>query len=243
MATHHHGTLACHNLDLCHCGDCRSANRRYERLRKSWTSEFPTAEPPLVDAGPVVEHCQQLMEQGMGLKRIAEVAGVTHSVLGNVVYGRGGSEARAAEKIRRDTACKVLALKLDLADGAPVPKAEAMAILRELGARGWSKAQIAKRVTRSGAHQLQIGKGPTIQAGKLRALRRLTLEPVPLRYHGPSGKMYDPSTDHKWRRIPETTPGVPSEWQPGSPVWLDEMRRGLKKAVEESIERHGRVAA
>lgn len=242
VANHYHGTLVCHNLDLCRCDDCREANRRYERHRKSWLGEFPTAEPPLVDATPVVEHCRRLMDQGMGLKRIAEMAGVTHSVLGNVVYGRGGSEPRAAEKIRRDTARKVLALKLNLADGARVPKGEAVAIIEELEARGWSKAQIAKRL-HPDARSLQIGKGLTIQAGKLRALRQLLLEPVPLRFHGPSGRMYDPSTDHVWRRIPESTHGVPSEWHPGSPVWLHEMRRGLKRAVEESIERHGRVAA
>lgn len=235
VATHYHGTLACYNLDLCRCDDCRGANRRYEKLRSSWVGEFPKVQPPLVDAAPVVEHVTRLMDQGMGMKRIGEVAGVSPSVIGNVVYGRGGSEARAAERLRRETAEKVLAVELDLADGAKVPKAEAVRIVKELRARDWSKSAIAKRL---GSDTFQFAKGPFVQAGTLRALRKLLLEPVPLRKHGPTGKMYDPSTDHEWQTIRETTHGVPSEWRPGSPVWLAEMRRGLWQAVREARERN-----
>ena len=243
VADHWHGTLVCHNMDLCRCDDCRAANRRYERLRKSWIGEFPRTPPPFVDPGPVIEHIQELRGQGMGMKRIAEVAGVAASAIGHIIYGRRGSEARAAEKMRRVTAERILAVELDLADGAKVPRAEADQIVDELQARGWWKAEIGRRVHGEQAVSLQIGRGREVMAGTIRTLRVLLDEPVPLKVHTPTGKLYRPKTDHKPRQVPTVTPGVPDDWTPRSDPWLKEMRLGLKKAVEVSYTRHGRFAA
>lgn len=241
IANHRHGTHACYTLDRCRCADCTGARRRYERKRKKWLGEFPSVLPPRVDADPVRAHLASLMRQGMGPKRIAEVSGVPHGAVSKLIYGnykgRGPSKT-----INRKNAERLLAVTLDVADGAKVSSREAQQIIDELVNRGWTKAEIGRRVTSPEARSLQVARNGLVMAGTLRALRKLPHEPVPPRIHSATGKTYIPDTGHEWQQIRAATHGVPEDFKPGSPEWLRVMRAGLKQAVEESVRRHGRVS-
>lgn len=200
-----HGTNACYSLNRCRCDDCTKAHRAYENGRKLYRGEFPRVPPPLVDRGPARRHVKKLMAQGMGFKRIAEVAGVPASAVGTLIWGRYD---RAAKKIRRQTAEKLLAVTLDLAGGIRVPGDEAKAIIVELVARGWTKADIGRRVTNPTAKSLQID-APMVTVAKLQILRRLLEEPVPLR-RGSRGNLY-PAKGRPPRAVARTTPGMPGD--------------------------------
>jgi hypothetical protein len=120
-----------------------------------------------------------------------------------------------------------------------VDSAEAWLIVDELLARGWWKAEIARRVTGPDALSLQMG-DRQVFAGTLRILRGLQLEPVPKRYHSPTGQWLTPKRDHKPRLIDPTTPGVPISPDLAALVralWLQDMRRGLAEALAIAQER------
>jgi hypothetical protein len=207
----------------------------------------------------VITHVLDLMGQGMGMKRIGKIAGVAQSAIGNVVYGRGGSNARAAKKLRRATAEALLAVSLDVADGAKVDRAEYDELLAELLARGWTQTAIASHLAGQPTAALQVGRyGGTVFAGNVRKLRQLLCEPVPPRWHAPTRRWVTPTgvTAHVWQNITPSTPGVPPE--PWQYPWLvhqtitayyldrlqllEEDRRRLAHAYQMSIHRHGRVA-
>ena len=234
IANHMHGTRACYTLDSCRCDDCQEARLRYDRRRKKWLGAFPQLPAPMVDAAPVRVHLESLMGEGMGPKRIAEVSRVPHGAISKLLYG--DYKGRPPSKtITRRNAEILLGLELDLADGARIPKIEAVLIVDELLARGWTKTGLSGRF---GSYPGNLLRGPTTTAGTLRALRRLLLEPVPLRKHGPTGKLYRPNPGYEPQHVPPQTLGVPS----GRAEWLAVMRAGLKSAVETSKRRHGRVA-
>lgn len=206
-ADHVHGTHACYVLDQCRCDDCRGANARYERGRALYLAGVKPH--PYTDARPVRAHVRQLMDQGMGLKRIAEVSGVPHGALWKLVYGKKKKgRNRRSKKVRRDTARKLLSTRLDLADGAKVPAGEAWEIVDELLARGWWKAAIGRELAGPQALSLQLSKD-TVNVANLARLRELLYEPVPDRVHSPTGRRYQPKPSRPPRDIAFTTPGVP----------------------------------
>lgn len=210
VARHRHGTRACYTLDSCRCDPCADARLRYDRMYKQTQGEFPRLPSLMVDAGPVRDHVEKLAAQGMGHKRIVLVAGVPHGTIAKLVYGDPQRNRPPSRRVFRSTAERLFACPLDLADGAKVPRDEFDALLAELLARGWSKRQIGKRVTGPQALSLQAGRGELVFAGTIRILRRLTFEPVPLRLHGPSGRMVKPR-GRAARMVDPVTPGVPDE--------------------------------
>lgn len=198
-----HGTNACYSLNFCRCDDCTTAHRQYQQARKLYQGEFPRVPPPLVDRGPARRHVKELMARGMSHKRIAHMAGVPASVVGTLVYGRFD---RAAKKIRRQTAEKLLAVQYTASGIMKVPAAEAVAIIDELLARGWWKAQIAQRITGPQAKALQAAKTGTVEASTILKLRVLLDEDVPKRRHS-NGSFYTPK-GRPPRPVPQMTEGM-----------------------------------
>jgi hypothetical protein len=147
----------------------------------------------------------------MGPKRIAQVSGVPHGAISKLIYGDYTTLRARSKRIQRTTAMRLLTCPLDLAYGAKVPAREAKRIVRELIARGWTKAEIGRRVHGPQAKSLQTARTPLVFAGTLRTLRRLLTEPVPTRVHNPTGKRYTPQTVHTWRQIEPSTRGVPPD--------------------------------
>jgi len=207
QTTHWHGTYACYALDRCRCDDCQQARSRYGRL--STLRNMGLRPTHVVDAEPARRRVHQLMEQGMGLKRIAEVSGVPHGSLWKLIYGKGpkGNRQRS-RRLTAGNAEALLSTSLDLADGARVPADEAWAIVNELQARGWTKAAIGREVHGPDAVSLQLSTD-TVTAGHLRTLRRLLEQPVPTRRH-PTGSTWQPK-GRPARNVPATTPGVTTQ--------------------------------
>lgn len=218
VATHVHGTHVCYVQDRCRCQPCHQANLAYEKHRRGWLGEFPYRPAPYVDATPARQHLEALVAAGMGSKRIAQVSGMSHGHISKILYGWEGDPRSV--RIRRATADRILTIDLDVADGAKVDATEANAIVRELVARGWTKAAIGRRVTGPHAVSLQAVESPLVMAGTLRTLRDLLYEPVPQRAH-PRGMLYDADTGHR-ADVEPSTPGVPDVDRP-FPDWLRQL--------------------
>lgn len=201
VADHRHGTHACYALDGCRCEDCRNARIRYETQRTIWHAGVRPG--PFVDAESVRRHVLGLMDGGMSLKRVAERSGVANGTLWRLIYGRNG---RPTRRVTRDVARRLLAVELELADGAKVPAAEAHEIVAELVARGWSKAEIGRRVHGPQAVALQLG-DRFVTVRTLVVLRGLLDELVPPRPHG--CHLPPPPPNRTPRDVPPSTPGVP----------------------------------
>lgn len=142
VANHVHGTRTAYIVDKCRCRPCRDAAAAAERHR-SRMKAYGRWEP-YVDAEPARAHVRHLSEQGMGWQRVARAAGLTQSTIWKLVYGpapRGPSK-----RIRRQTADKILAVTLDLADAAIVDATGTRRRLQALVAIGWSQTRLAAQL-------------------------------------------------------------------------------------------------
>lgn len=146
IAEHVHGTYACYVADECRCPPCAAANRTYEaqRTRQQAYGRWNG----LVDAEPARRHVRRLMEQGMGLKRIVEVGGASQGQLWKLLYGKKHPDGTRtpSRRIRPDVANRLLAIELDLADGARVDGTLTTRRIQALVANGWSQSKLAARL-------------------------------------------------------------------------------------------------
>jgi hypothetical protein len=147
-ANHQHGTYAAFTLDGCRCQPCSDAQHAYEQQRKRlhaygrWDG--------WVDAEPVREHLRSLMAQGMGSKRIMLVGDLPSGSWTKLMYGGDGRPI--TKRIRRETAERLLALEVDIADGRYVSSLGATRRVQALIALGWSQARIADRLGLRGSN-------------------------------------------------------------------------------------------
>lgn len=143
-ADHVHGTYTMYVVHRCRCDSCRTsaATRKRERNREQLYGRYH-----LVPADPARNHVRSLMSQGMGWKRVAEVANVSTSTLYPILYGKGGSNPKEhrppRKQIRKDISEKLLAVELDLLPGALVDDLGARRRLQALVAIGWSQHRLA----------------------------------------------------------------------------------------------------
>lgn len=163
-----HGTRACYVFGVepgsdrskgCRCDPCREANRSYarERDRRSRRVAYGIEhhEPPYIDAAEVRAHLRWLARQGIGLRRIAELTGLSRTTLARI--GRDGR--RCERRVTPATAEKILAVgRSKAAPGAYVPAAETWKLIDDLLAHGWTKAAISKAIGQGG-RALQLGRG------------------------------------------------------------------------------------
>lgn len=162
-AQHQHGTYACYTLDSCRCGPCCTAQSSYtaELNRRHAESTWNPARSPFVDAEPARAHVNALRDQGMGAKRIAAAAGISNGAMTKLLYGTyvttgmgksagryGSGELRRgpSERVRRETAERLLAVRLELGPGNRVPAVGSVRRIRALVALGWSQSKLAQRL-------------------------------------------------------------------------------------------------
>lgn len=142
FADHQHGTYACYTLDACRCQPCRDAVRTYEqnRTRQQAYGRWDN----LVDAQPARDHVRRLMAAGMGMKRIGAAADVGGGSLWKLLYGRVDSAGvrRQSRRLTKAVSERLLAVELDLADGAYVPNTDTARRLQALVANGWSMSKL-----------------------------------------------------------------------------------------------------
>lgn len=156
---HVHGTYACYTLDACRCLPCKKAQREYEqnRIRQQAYGRWDN----LVDAEPVRAHVNFLREQGMGAKRIAALAGISTGSMSKLLYGhyaptgtgksggrygKGQLDRGPAKRVRKETAEKLLAVRLELSHGNRVDGADTARRLQALVANGWSISKLGRRL-------------------------------------------------------------------------------------------------
>lgn len=178
QADHQHGTYACYVLDFCRCLRCSTANSDYEAARTRqqaygrWNG--------LVDAEPARQHVCQLTAQGMGLKRIVAISDVSHGQLWKLMYGKTRADGSRvpSKRITPRVEQKILAVRLDLADGARVDSVGAVRRVQALVALGWSQSKICVRlgIQRSNFTDISQGRRTEITVAHDKAIRALYAE-------------------------------------------------------------------
>jgi transcriptional regulator with XRE-family HTH domain len=137
------GKYACSEC-RCRCAACRAANtdamREWRRRKAYGVASF-------VDAVPVRAHVRQLQAAGLGWIRIAELAGVSRSVIAELLYGTAHREP--TKRVRPTTARQILAVTATLgvlADAAHIDATGTRRRLQALVAIGWSQSELARRL-------------------------------------------------------------------------------------------------
>ena len=148
IARHQHGTATAYKLDLCGCTPCRVAITNAERRRR--LNLHIGAAPTRIDATEVLEHVRALGAQGLGYKRVAQLAGVAPSTVAKII-NRDPSRAdgRPQKRVRPDIAEKILGVRASLdtvTDGASIDATGTRRRLQALHARGWSRRALAVRL-------------------------------------------------------------------------------------------------
>lgn len=137
---HPHGNRVRYVIDKCRCRRCRDAASQYQR---QLNRRHAYGQDVYVDAQPARVHVQSLQVWGMGWKRIAHTAGVHTSVVWKLLYGAPTRNMGPSKRIRKTTADALLAVRLDLADGALVDATGARRRLQALATLGWSIQALA----------------------------------------------------------------------------------------------------
>lgn len=188
FANHQHGTRACYTLDGCRCLPCSRAIVAAERDRRR--QQAYGRYDRYVDAGQARAHVLWLMGQGMGLKRIVAVSGVSQGGLWKLVYGKRADSGvqRPSRRILRSTHDKIMTTRVDLAGGQPDPAGSGFARLqlRALVAIGWPQSRLAARLGKNPANFGTIihGRHAAMHADTVRAIANLYAE---LSMQPPSG--------------------------------------------------------
>jgi hypothetical protein len=163
QARHQHGTRTAYVKDRCRCTDCTAANTAAsrtatrERIYGRWH--------PYVDASPVREHIAALRAAGIGVERIAHLAGLSVSHIHELAEHNHG-HSRGTQRVRPGTASRVLAIGIDDVNRAPHSRVDATGTRRRLQALqavGWPvellAAQLGRRPT--SLHRSMTGESVT----------------------------------------------------------------------------------
>ena len=133
---HEHGTYVAYTLDRCRCIPCAGAASVYNR---GLARRNAYGQSNLVDSTPAREHVRQLQEEGLGLKRIAELAGIAPSALAKMIHGHKGRPPSL--RITKANEAKILAVKVApdaYADSRAVDPTGTRRRLEALIALGWT---------------------------------------------------------------------------------------------------------
>lgn len=172
MTDRPHGTHAKYAVERCRCDDCRRAQREYNRNRVRQLSRPDGVWRPYVDAARAREHVAWLRTCGVGLKTVARLSGVAHGTLSKLMYGDAARGMVPSRRIRPATEAKVLAvMPHDAAGAQKVPAAPTWRLLDELIGRGWSRAELARRLGQQGPG-LQVSR-TSVRASTARKVERL----------------------------------------------------------------------
>jgi len=161
QTTHVHGTRACYVLDKCRCTPCGQDRAHWERT--SSRAKAYGRWDNLVDAGPAREHVATLAAQGMGLKRIVAVSDISQGLLWKLVYGKRHQDGSRVPSVRITKSAneRILAVRLDLADGARIDSTGTTRRIQGLVAIGWSQSKLAVRLGMLRSNFTAIAQGRT----------------------------------------------------------------------------------
>lgn len=135
----------------CRCDACRAGNRQYEKTRVRRVARGTWQ--PYVDAEPSRRHVRELMDRGVGWRRVAEVSGVSHGTISKLLYGVPDRALAPLQRVRPRTAEQLLAVRFSndlLADGALMDATGTWRRIQALVAVGWPKVHIARALGATG---------------------------------------------------------------------------------------------
>lgn len=175
FAQHQHGTPTAYKLDRCRCAPCTTAAADAERRRR--LDIHIGAAPTRIDATETRDHVRALGAQGLGYKRVAELAGVASSTLWKIIHrDPSRADGQPQQRITPDVARRILAIRASLdtvTDGASIDATGTARRLQALHARGWSRRSLAHRLgTEHNALRLALV-GGTVSGRLARAVRDL----------------------------------------------------------------------
>lgn len=149
---HKHAAVStCFVQHQCRCTSCVEAHNARERNRQKQKA-YGRFDTGLVDAEPVRQHVLELIEFGIGYKRIAALAGVGITAVRSLVWGRQDPGPRYGEipkRVAREKAQKILAVQPlveNLGSRRSVPATGTHRRVQALVARGWSVSRIGREL-------------------------------------------------------------------------------------------------
>lgn len=190
VANHVHGTSTAYVIDKCRCRPCTTAATAANAEREKQKA-FARYDSGRVDADPVREHMQYLMDNGVSAKRIAALTGLALSTVGAIRWGRQERNHKPYARVKKTTAEKILAVKPQLEDMAPgryIDSTGSVRRIQALVAIGWSQARLAKRLG------MEAGNMSTFMAAENCTVKRaLAVRDLYNRYWNQP----QPGTDHR----------------------------------------------
>lgn len=147
-ARHVHGTRTAYVVDKCRCRPCTDASAKVQAER-SRLQAYGRYDSGRVDAQPIREHITMLMAYGIGLKRIAALAGVSNATLGKILYGDQTRNMPPRARTEKHVAAGVLAIKPSLDNLGQTVSVDATGTRRRIQALvtiGWSQSRIGERL-------------------------------------------------------------------------------------------------
>lgn len=148
-ASHQHGTRTAYILDRCRCRECTEVNRAVEVKRKKQIA-FGRYDTGRIDSSPTRAHITMLGEQGVSLKRLASLTGVSTATLGKIIYGVPKDGRGPSSGVLYETAEKILAVKPTLQNRARGALADATGARRRvqaLVAIGYSLSEVGRHLS------------------------------------------------------------------------------------------------
>lgn len=159
--------------ELCGCDICVTASRDYNRRLKQQNAY---GRSNMVDAEPARRHVLMLQGEGLGTRRIADLANVDRKAVQILMNGRSDRGTPPPKKIRRETAEKILAVEITLdafAGKANMDSTGGRRRLQALIAIGWSQVQLSKHIGVSDGNFTTLLDRPRWTAATVRAVHAL----------------------------------------------------------------------
>jgi hypothetical protein len=97
----------------CHCSRCKAANANYHAARRQLVAYGRWA--PYIEGDIVRDHIRDLMENGVGYRAVAELAGLPHKTIQRILYGHPARQKPPTKRVRARTAAALLAVGGDAA--------------------------------------------------------------------------------------------------------------------------------
>lgn len=152
-----HGERAKYVVESCRCSSCRAANIAYGLRRGQARRRPEQVWAPYVPAARARRHLKRLAEQGLGMRSVAKLSGVSEGSLVKLLYGEPGRAKPPSRRIRPATEQAILAVQPHHAQGAQrLPAAPTWKLVDDLVARGFTRVFIARQLSGPKARSLQL---------------------------------------------------------------------------------------
>lgn len=132
-----HGDRRRYVRQCCRCAPCTAANTAYHRTRNRAIARPDATWEPRHAAAEAADRIAHLRDNGLGLRRISELTGISRSTLAAIASGaRNTITAETNDALRR--------IDPRIADGTHVDSTRARAALTALTEAGWTAANLAR---------------------------------------------------------------------------------------------------